>query len=528
MRRRLFLGSMASVIATTGLAMPAIAQQSRTLRYVPNAALTVLDPVMSTANGTVNHGYHVFDTLYAVDRNFVPRPQMAAGHSVSDDGLTWTITLREGLLFHDGSRVRATDCIASLQRWMKRDAFGQSLAAAIAEWQAPDDRTLRLRLTRRFPLLLDVLAKPTGPAFVMPEHLARTDIARPIAEMIGSGPFRFLADEFMVGSRVAYRRFEGYVPRPEPSNWASGGKVARVERIEWQIIPDPSTAAAALQTGDVDWWEVALHDLVPVLARNREIVVDQTDPTGFLAVLRFNTLQPPFDNPALRRAVLRAVDQREYLALLGDVDDAGTVRPCHSFFPCGTTYGAASTPDPMTPPATIAEARKLVAAAGYRGERIVIINPSDVPTITPLGQMTFDLFCRLGMNAELVVSDWASVLQRRGNRGPIDQGGWNVFHTWNTGASMANPMQNSTLRGQGARGWFGWYDSPAMEAMAAAFLSAETAVERRSIAAAMQAKGLEDAPTVPLGQFFLKTAYRRGLTGIQPAPVPFPWGVAKA
>jgi peptide/nickel transport system substrate-binding protein len=525
MRRRIFLAAAAA----SALPLPSIAAATgdTTLRFVPTASLMVLDPVMSSANVTINHGYAVFDTLYAVDNRFAIHPQMAAGHSVSDDGLIWTIVLRDGLRFHDGTPVRAIDCIASLKRWTQRDSFGQVLARSVVEWQAPDDRTVRLRLSQRFPLLLEVLAKPTGPAFIMPERLARTNIAVAVTEMVGSGPFRFVQDEFVGGSRAVYRKFDGYVPRQEASNWASGGKVAGVERIEWQMIPDTSTAAAALESGEVDWWETVPPDLLPVVRAKRDIVTDITDPSGFLAILRFNTLQAPFNNPELRRAVLRSVNQADYLALIGNPDDSNSTRTCHSFFPCGTQYGTASAPDPMAHPLSIEAGRKAIADAGYKGEKIVIINPSDQPSISPLGQMTYDLLKRLGMNVDLAVMDWASVVQRRTNRGPVSEGGWSILHTWNSGTTMANPLQNFTLRGQGSKGWFGWYDSPKVEQLATDWLHAETPADQVRIVAEMQATALADAPTVPLGQFFQQTAYRRNVTGIHPAPIPFLWGVRK-
>jgi len=523
MKRRTFLRALAAA----ALPAPAIAAAPPTLQYIPTVPLIVLDPVFSTANGTVAHGYYVFDTLYAVDSRFVPHPQMAEGHVVADDGLTWTIRLRDGLLFHDGAPVRSVDCVASLQRWAKRDAFGQALARSVAEWRTPDDRTIQLRLKTPFPLIPDVLGKPTGPAFIMPERLAKTDIGTSVKDMVGSGPFRYLANEYVSGTKVVYQKFDRYVPRPEPSDWASGGKRALVERIEWTTIPDASTAAAALQTGDMDWWETVPPDLVQVLAARKVLHVDMTDPTGLLPILRFNTLIPPFDNAAIRHALLRCVHQSDYMTLLGDTADPNSARACHSFFPCGTPYGEASTPDPMAHPVSIEEGKQLLAAAGYKGERVVILNPSDQPTISPLGEMTFDLLKRLGMNADLATSDWATLVQRRANRGPVDHGGWNIFHTWNTGASMSNPVQNSVLRGQGADGWFGWYSSPEIEALTAAWLKAGTQQERLAIGAKMQVLGLRDAPTIPLGQFFLKTAYRRVLNGIHPAPVPFPWGVSK-
>lgn len=520
-RRRLLLLSAAL------LPLPALAAAPAELRFVPGTAVTILDPVFSTANATVNHGYYLFDTLYAVDSKFRPHPQMAEGHDVSDDGLVWSIRLRDGLRFHDGTPVRAIDCVASVQRWARRDAFGQALAGAVESWEAPDDRTMRVRLRRRFPLLPDALAKPTGAAFIMPERLARTDIAKQVTEMVGSGPYRFVSDEFVPGTQAVYRRFDGYVPRQEPSDWASGGKVAKMERIIWKVLSDPSTAAAALQTADIDWWETVPPDLVPLLRASADLRVAPTDTTGYLPILRFNALQPPFDNAALRHAVLRTIRQQDYLALVGDGDDPSSIRECHSFFPCGTPFGTPSAPDPMADPASLEDGRKLIKEAGYHGERIFIINPTDVPTIAPLGEYTYDHLRKLGMDAVLVDTDFATMVQRRGNRGRPDEGGWNIFHTWNTGTSIANPIQNSPLRGQGPSGWFGWYSSAAIESLAQAWLAAPTENERVAIAARMQVLGMAEAPTVPLGQFFLKTAYRRDVTGIRPAPVPFPWGVQK-
>jgi peptide/nickel transport system substrate-binding protein len=265
MRRR----TLIKAAATTLLPLPAIAQSNATtLRYVPQANLTVLDPVWTTAAVSGEHGYYVFDTLYAIDSKVQPRPQMAAGHSVSDDGRTWLIRLRDGLLFHDGTPVRAADCTASLARWIARDPYGQLLARFLDAWEAPDDRTIRVRLKQPFPRLLDALAKPVTPAFIMPERLAKTDPNTPVTEMTGSGPYRFLKDEFVSGHQVGYAKFDRYVPRDEPADWLAGGKRASFERAFWKIIPDPATAAAALRAGEVDWWEWALPDLIPMLAKD--------------------------------------------------------------------------------------------------------------------------------------------------------------------------------------------------------------------------------------------------------------------
>ena len=257
------------------------------LRFVPQANLTVLDPIITTAAVTINHGWMVWDTLFGVNAAQQAKPQMAEGYTVSDDGRTYLIKLREGLKWHDGEPVRAQDCAASLARWAVRDTFGQTVAKAVDTWGVADDRTVKITLKRPFPLLIDAIAVQNS--FMMPERLAKTDPFKAITEVIGSGPFRFLKDEFVAGSSAAWEKFDGYVPRQEPAEWTSGGKVAHFQRIEWKIIPDAATASAALQNGEVDWYEQAQADLVPLLRRNADIVIAPSNPQGYIGGMRFNS-----------------------------------------------------------------------------------------------------------------------------------------------------------------------------------------------------------------------------------------------
>ncbi|MBN8899213.1 MAG: ABC transporter substrate-binding protein, partial [Rhodospirillales bacterium] len=246
MLRRGFLAGTAAGLAAAGsgmLARPAIAQPAKKLVFVPQANLTVLDPIWTTAVITRHHGYLVYDQICALDSGFRVRPQMAEGWAIDDGGRTWTFTLRPGLRFHDGEPVRAADCIASIRRWGTRDQFGQQAMAATDEMVAVDDRRFRFRLKRPFPLLAAALGKQTSsPCFIMPERVAATDASRQIAETVGSGPYSFIRDEFVPGARVGYQRFGGYAPRDEPPDWTAGGRVARIERVEWSIMPDPATA----------------------------------------------------------------------------------------------------------------------------------------------------------------------------------------------------------------------------------------------------------------------------------------------
>src|SRR5215213_2047163 len=530
MERRTLLKGVAAAAGGAALASPAITQPARAaaLRFVPQANLTALDPVWTSAIVTQMHGYHVYDTLYAVDGQLRPRPQMAEGHTVSDDGRAWRVRLREGLRFHDGEPVRARDCAASLARWSRRDPFGQLLAPSVEAWRAADDRTLEIRLTRPFPLLLDALAKPdANVAFIMPERLAATDANAQVGEVVGSGPYRFLPEEFVSGSRVAYAKFDGYAPRQEPPDWASGGKVAHFPRVEWHILPDPATAAAALQSGEVDWLEQPLPDLVPTLARSRNVALEVLNPAGLMSVMRLNHLQAPFNDPKARQAVALAVDQADYMrATLGD--DRSLWRECRSLFPCGTPFGVEDLSELARPPRGLDRARAALAASGYRGERVVVINPTDFPLIGPHGQVTADLLRRLGMTVDLAESDWGTVVQRRVRQEPVEQGGWSIFHTYGSSMAYLNPAVSSLVKGPGRSGWFGWYESPRMQELVQAWLDAPDAARQRSLTNEINKLAQDDVATVPLGQFFIRTAHRKSITGLVKGSMPYPWGARRS
>jgi peptide/nickel transport system substrate-binding protein len=524
-RRGVLAGGAATLAAGRARAQTTASSRANTLRIVPGSSLTALDPIWTPAGVTTGHAYHVFDTLAAVDRGMNVKPQMAEAIETAPDGRGCTIRLREGLRFHDGTPVLARDAIASIQRWSKRDAFGSLLGRATEAMEVINDRTLHIHYSRPFRRTAAALAHPVAVAcFIMPERLAQTDPFKQVTEMVGSGPYRFLADEYVAGSHVAYAKFDRYVPRDEPADYASGGKRAYFERIEWQIIPDPATAAAALRNGEVDWWEVAPADLVPSLRAAPGVKVENSDP--FYAAMRFNCIQPPFDNAALRHAVLTAVDQTDYMASIADGDEHAW-RTCFAMFGCGLPDVREIGTPLMTPPRDLAAARAAVAAAGYKGEKIVILNPTDLATIAPHGEITADLLRRLGMNVELQSLDWGTVGQRRVSREPVDRNGWSIFHINTPGIAIANPALNFFIRGQGATGFFGWFDSPEMETIANEWLDSTSPETDGHLFDTAQRLAFAQAPIVPLGMFDMRTAHRADLTGLIPASVLYPWNVRR-
>ncbi|PWC29450.1 ABC transporter substrate-binding protein [Teichococcus aestuarii] len=515
MQRRSFLAGTAGLTAAAHLARPALAQgeANQVLRFIPQADLSILDPLNTTAYPTRNHGHLCWDTLYGLDLDFRPQPQLAAGHTVEDDGKRWTFTLREGIRFHDNEPIRAADAVASIRRWMLRDTHGQTLSQRVEEIRALDDRRFEIRLKRPFGPMLDALAKASSyPCFIYPERFATQDPGRAFTEVVGSGPYRFVAEERVSGSQVVYRRFEGYKPAGGAVSLTAGPKLALFERLEWKHIPDPATAAAALQAGEVDWWEQVAPDLRPLLRRGRNITVDRLDFGGTVAMLRPNHLHPPFDNPALRRALLPAIRQADYMtAIMGDNRDLW--REGIGCFPEGSPMASDAGMEALTGPRDFEAAKRAVQAAGYKGEKVVMLHPTDIVNNNNLTAVATDMLQRTGLNVESATSDWGTLLQRRANKNPPGQGGWSALIVLFGGMDLANPGGHPLLRANGQNAWFGWPTAPKLEELRDQWFDAPDLAAQQRIGREIQTQFFQDVPYYPLGQYLIDSAWRSNLTG---------------
>ncbi len=511
-RRGFLAGAGGLALAAPGIAR---AGAARVLRFVPQTDVPVLDPTSSVAVVTRNHGFMVYDTLYGLDADYRPQPQMVAGDETAADGLSWRLTLREGLVFHDGQPVLARDAVASLRRWGRRDGFGQALMAATDELSAPSDRVIQFRLRRPFPLLRHALGKVTSYVpFIMPERIAATAGGAPLTEIVGSGPFRFVADEHVSGSRVVYARHAGYLPRADgvPSQTA-GPKRVFVDRVEWMVMPDPATSTAALQNGEVDWWEAPTADLAGVLRRDRAIALEVLDPLGEIAILRFNQRHAPFDNPAIRHALLGAVDQADFMTVVAG-DDARLWNGHVGVFAPGTPFASEAGLEILSGRHDTARAAAAIRAAGYAGQRIVFLQPADSPETAALSDVGADLLRRCGFNVDVQTSDLSTAMQRRTSTAPERVASWDCFITRFGSLDLSSPATNLLLRGNAMQGWAGWPDDPAMEALRTEWFDAADLAAQRSVAARMQERAMQEVPYVPLGQYLRETAYRRTVTGM--------------
>ena len=507
--------------------MPSKAQQpaSTTLRFIPHADLTILDPYEVGAYITRNHGYMVYDTLFAMDGKFQPQPQMVDTWTVSDDNLTYTFALRDGLKFHDGEPVRAIDVTTSLQRWGQRnEAYGQALLEASIAIEPINAKQFRIGLKKPFPVLeaLGTLTSPTP--FILPERLAKTDAFTQIREAIGSGPFKFVTEEWQPGHKVVYVKNPDYVPRKEPPDGAAGGKVVKVDRVEWLYIPDPNTAVQALRNGEVDYWEYAVNDYVPALERDPNISVRLGQ--NLIRILRFNQLYPPFNNIKMRQAVLAVADQRDYMnAIAGDQSNW---RTCFSFYACDGSEPNERGGEALSRPRDYEKAKGLIAEAGYKGERVVVLDAVDIQQGHMAALVTKDLLQRLGLNVELASSDWGTVIKRVNMREPIEKGGWSVISPAFASFDMINPATNRGLRASGLAGSPpGWPSDEKLEALRSAWLAATDDARRRDLEDQIQQRAFEFVPYIPLGESAGRWALRKNLVGVVDAPIPVLWNIEK-
>ena len=525
MNRRQFLATTAAT-----LAMPRIskAQSSRTLKFVPQADLAVLDPITSVAYVTRNHAMLVFDTLYGVDEHNKAQPQMLAGHDIEQDGRQWTLTLRDGLKFHDGSPVLARDVVASLQRWGKRDNVGQALFAVTDELSAVSDKQVRFRLKRPFPFLPDGLGKiGTNIAVIMPERLAATDPFTQVTEMVGSGPYRFVAKERVAGSQAIYERFEGYLPRGGgATSMLAGPKLANFDRVEWHVLPDVSTAASALQAGEIDWWEQPSADYLSVLKANSAITVETIDPYGSAGVIRFNFLQSPTNNATVRRAALAAISQADVMTAING-DDRTRWKDHVGFFLPGTAMASDAGMQALREPPDRKQAQKLLAESGYQGEPLVFLVPADIAYLNAQGEVVADALRQVGFKIDLQVMDWGTVLARANNRGAADKGGWHMMGTFTAGVGLLNPASNNFLRGSGLSAIFGWSDIPQLETLRTAWFQAPDEAAQAAICAEIQKVAFETVPYIPTGLQFQPTAHRKNIVDL-PMGLPLFYGVRRA
>jgi peptide/nickel transport system substrate-binding protein len=525
-RTRMTALAAAAALAAIAGSGDAAAQQ-KVLRIVPHADLKVVDGYQTTATITSQHMGAVYDTLFSWDENIDNQPQMVDKWSLSADKLSYTMTLRSGLKFHDGQPVTTKDVVASLKRLVKREVLGRSIEPFLADITAVDDKTFVIKLKEPFGPLLFAIGGSPNLEGIYREKDALIDPNTPITETIGSGPFKFLKEEWKPGNRLVYAKNTDYVPRAEPPSGFAGGKVVKVDRVEYTVIPDSATAYAALAKGEVDLLDQPSLDLVPTIAKNPDIAITKFYTAGTFGVLRPNHLHPPFNNVKARQALALMVNQREYAqSAYGDEQFWKDVTPCFSMWICDTPFGTQAGSEPYRTQ-NIERAKQLLAEAGYKGEKVTLIGASDIPALNALTLVTADNLKKIGVNVDLVVGEWGNIVARRGKKETPEQGGWNIFHTTAGGASQALPFASITTPTTCDAAWFGWPCDEAAEKMRQAFMRETDPAKQKEIAEALHKRLWEVIPYVPVGQYDQPFVWRKNVTGWLKTNTVVYWNVEK-
>lgn len=512
-----------AVVALPLVGTPTLASAETVLRVIPHADLKNLDPIWTTAYITRNHAYLIYDTLFAMDEDFKPQPQMVDTWETSGDGKVWTFNLRDGLKFHDGAAVTSKDVIASLKRWGARDGMGQKLMEQMEEMVAVSDKTFQFKLKTPYGLVLESIGKiSSNVPFIMPARIAATDPFEQIPEHIGSGPFKFEADQWVPGSTVVYTKFEDYIPRSEAPSAAAGGKIAKVDKVVWTYFPDQTTAMNALIAGEIDFFEQPSTDLMPLLSAAEDVTAEVNDPLGSIGFARFNHVLPPFDNVEIRKAATMAMKQEDYLA--GAIGAPEFWKTCFSIYPCGTPLATEVAAETMKT-GSIEKAAAALKAAGYDGTPIVIMHPTDIPVLSAFTLISAEKLRKAGFTVDLQAMDWSTLTSRRAKRDPVSEGGWNIFHTWWIGADVMDPM-SIAFSGDPEKGWFGWADDAELEKARAAFASATSPEAKLAAGKKVQERVWSIAASAELGQFFVPVAYRNNVKGLIKSPVQFFWNMS--
>ena len=517
----------ALAVAATMLASLAggTASAQVTLRVVQHANLTILDPIQTTAYTARNHGYLIYDTLFAADDKYAIKPQMVDKYEVSGDKLVWTFTLRDGLEWHDGTPVTSEDCIASLQRWGKRDTMGLKLFDFIKEFKAVDAKTFQMILKEPYGLVLDSIGKPSSNVpFMMPKKIAETDAFKQIDSYIGSGPFIYQATQSKPGERHVYLKNPKYKPRNEPPAGMAGGKVVKVDRVELIEMPDVQTQANALIAGEIDIIEAPPHDLLPMLKAEKNIALLDWNPLGHVFIIRFNHLVPPFNNPKIRQAALYAINQEDYLK--ASIGDPAYYKVCGAAFICGTPLATEKGMEALMK-SNFAKSKELLKEAGYDGTPIVLMQSTTLAVLTNIAPVTKALLEQGGFKVDMQSMDWQTLVNRRTKKEAANQGGWNVFHTYSVSADATNPINNTYFTAVGEKSWFGWPTDPEMEKLRDQFARETDPGKQKALAEAVQLRALETAQFGWIGQWYGPGAHRRNITGWLTAPVPVFWNIEK-
>ncbi len=517
---------LAALLIGTTLLVSAAASAQTVLKVVPSADLRVLDPVAVTVNLTRIHGIQIYESLFAWNEKFEPQPMMIESFDKAADGLAYTFTLRAGLKFHDGSVVTTKDVIASLNRWMKRDAMGRRMAAAGAVFEAKNDRVLALTLKEPFGFVEFSLGSGVGQLpIIMREKEAMTDPNTPVTEPVGSGPWKFNKADWAPGSKTVYDKFTDYKPRSEPTSGLAGAKLVKVDRMEWIVLPDPLTAANAFSRGEMDFIEQVSPDTLPILKQVKDVSVRSAVLLESQAWIRFNHLYPPFNNVKARQALAAATSQDDYM--MAFVGDRERFKECYAYFTCGGPFGTEVGSETYRKP-DYDKAKRLLAESGYTGEKVYLLASNEADLSKAMFPVAVDHMKKAGFNVEVMNFDWGATIAHWIKKDKPGEGGWNLFVAGSPGAVVFHPIGNFYVDlSCGGTNGAGWPCDEEGEKLRLQVINAKDDAERKRLLEAFHKRLWEVQPLILAGQYQVFSAWRGNVEGVLRAPTLAYWNISK-
>lgn len=521
------ISTLKHLLLVTGLATASLATANAqsVLKIMDSGDINQLDPLFSTAYPARDMSYLIWDTLFSMDKDLNPKPQMVDTFDISADGKTYSFTLRAGLKFHDGGMVTTKDVIASIKRWMTKDSLGSEISKRLVSLDAVDDNTFKLVLKEPFAQVLSGLGRMTAyPLFIMPERIANTPIGK-LTEWVGSGPFKLVRDQWVPGSKFVVEKNKDYVPRQEPPDNLAGGHIAGVDRIERIVFPDNTAAVNALLAGEIDYMTAVPTEFLPTLEKDAAFKIANYPLPGSSVQIVLNHTLPPFDNIKVRQAVQYAVNQTDMMtALYGDRKNIW--EPCPAIFMCGGPYETSVNSDRYMKQ-DFAKAKALLKEAGYDGTPVLYLHPTDTRLQMEGGTVLIDALRKAGFTVTDQQMDTATMFSRRNNKKPVAEGGWNIFHTAFNGDAMQDPLTNPFVTGTCDKAFVGWPCDKDLQAAWQEFLLAPDKAARKAAADAIQARSNEIVTFIPGGQFFYVSGWSSKLKGVIVGNIVTYWNISK-
>ena len=422
--------------------------------------------------------------------------------------------------------IEAAD--AAFRRW--RAMLAKERAAIMRRWfdlciEAKDDRTMVFNLNTPTGLVELALAKPSSNVpFMMPARVAATPGSEQITEFIGSGPFMFKEDEWEPGVKTVYVKFDGYVPRSEPTDGLAGAKLAKVDRVEWIPQRDKQQAVNALIAGELDIIESTPHDLLGLVEKSGAAYLQSPSPSGLQYTFRYNVLHPPFDNPKARQALLYAFNQEDFLE--ASIGNPEYYQPCKALFVCGLPFETDAHMDGLLE-SNFAKARELLKESGYNGEPILLMHSTTIASLNNMAPVAKELMEAIGMNVDMQSMDWSTLVARRSKKDLPSEGGWNAFITaWDAG-DLFNPLAHQFLNSGCDKALFGWPCSKEIEKLRDDFARSGSLEDQKRIIGEIQKAWVEYPTHIHLGQYKNVSSLRNNLKGYLSAGIPVLWNVEK-